>query len=93
MGRYWTDPTVEDSGYAFIITRVFDPDDEFAETRVLCEDPQTHEFVWDAFEVAYGYRVIEFSRSTQAELFLRGWNGGIQEGLEEAQRILSGRMR
>lgn len=79
MGRRFTEPEVKDlGGYEWVITRVNDPDDEFAETQVLCEeyDRRTESYGdlgWrDYGSAAYGYDAVRFLKRPDAERFLRG---------------------
>lgn len=89
MGRFATQPEVIDTEYAFVISRVLNPDDEFNERQVLCRDDTFNDCFWGDYGQAYGPNIIEFQRRHEAELFLRGIQFGIKEGsIEEARRWL-----
>lgn len=89
MGRHSTQPTVEDTGYAFVITRVLDPDDEFAERQVLCRAEGENSLTWQPWDYVYGYTAMEWASHPQATMALRCFEHGFEEGLEEARRRIS----
>lgn len=90
MGRHSTQPQVEDTGFAFIITRVLDPDDEFAVTQWLSRRPwEPYELYWQDEEIGLGEDVLAWQDRREANKALDILAFGQEEGIEEARRRLS----
>jgi hypothetical protein len=70
MGRAYSQPKAEFRGPEWVITRVQDPDDEFAEYQVLCmefdqsnseyADPDSYGFRWKPTGSSYDGSVVWF---------------------------------
>ncbi len=91
MGRYSTPPTVVDENGEFRITRVLDPDDEFAETQYLTTVPVVNSYpaidlVWvgeDHLHVPWGSPNLHVAHAVLAAYLL-----GAEDGMEAARRAV-----